>query len=484
MDLNSVYQHESVNLVSEYRFADLSDDVLRDIFKYSTATERVRLEVLNRRFGEIMPTISLTFEYSQLPYLYNQGARETEVFFHMVRKSTSIKNIDFDLVCPDALLSMYIDSAEGTRLGPWVMNTNVESVALRLADDRLSNVHLAVDYASDLGSNCRVKFLDINVQLYSARVMDVGMKRFTELIRLCPNLDRLRILIQNSHISDETIVSPVYQDLRYTADIMWCVIAGKVKELHLRHFEDTYPEFGKLHYTGHSWVNLTKVTICNDLTPTYLERLVNDAPKLEWISLIVEDLTALTAISKLDHLKFLKLKYRETSEPDHIRRNNGEIFHRFIQRRGEQLKEIFLTCPYQNAGFFDPIENHCNPSLVTKLRRRGTPKHSCTIDSLTKLLNVRRLQLDSAVCVEKVKRVLAQCPKLRKFVFVIPAYERLGLESLKSDIVDYSSKCPQRSIEAKIKLAGSDKYQSYLEFRFGRLLLMIDEASVLAPHQL
>ncbi|KAI1305828.1 hypothetical protein HDE_01150 [Halotydeus destructor] len=477
-------RHESVNLVSEYRFADLSDDVLRDIFKYSTATERVRLEVLNRRFGEIMPTISVTFEYSQLPYLYNQGTRETETFFHVVRKSTSIKNIDFDLVCPDALLSMYLDSAEGTRLGPWIMNTNVESVALRLANDRLSNVHLAVDYASELGSNCRVKFLDINVQLYDARVMDVGMKRFTELIQLCPNFDRLRILVQDADILDETIMSPVYQDVRYTADIMWCVIASKVKELHLRHFEYTYPNFGNLHYTSHSWVNLTKVTICNDLTPAYLKRLVDNAPKLEWISLIVENLTALTTISKLDHLKSLKLKYRETSEPDHILRNNSEIFHRFIQLRGRQLKEIFLTCPYQNAGFFDPIESYCNSRLVTKLRLRGSPKNSCTIDSLTKLPNVRRLQLDSAVCVEKVKRVLAQCPKLRKFVFVIPAYERLGLESLKSDIVDYSSKCPQRSIEAKIKLAGSDKYQSFLELRFGRLLLLIDEASVLSLDQL
>ncbi|KAI1305831.1 hypothetical protein HDE_01153 [Halotydeus destructor] len=472
---------ESVNLGSEYQFADLSDDVLRDIFKYSTATERVRLEVLSRRFGEIMPTISLTFDYSQLPYLYNQWYQEeTKTFFNLVRKSTSIKHIDFDVVNPDALLSMYLDCSDGTGLGPWIMNTNIESAALRLSDGRLSNVHLAVDYARHLESSCRVEFLDIDLQLNQVKVMDVGMKRLTELIQLCPNLERLKIVVQNSYSSDETVVSTVYQDLRYTADIMWCVISSKVKELHLKHFEYTYPKFGNLHYTGHSWVNLTKVTICNDLTPTYLERLVDSAPKLEWISLIVEDLTALTTISKLDHLKFLKLKYRETSEPDHIRRLNSEIFRSFIKLRGQQLKEIFLTCPYQNAGFFDPIRNYCSPSLVTKLRLRGTPKHSCTIDSLTKLPNVRRLQLDAAVTCEKVKHILAQFPKLRKFVFVIPDYERLGLESLKSNIVGYSSKCPQRSIEAKIKLAGSDEYQSFLEFRFGRLLLMIDEASGLS----
>ncbi|KAI1305995.1 hypothetical protein HDE_01147 [Halotydeus destructor] len=472
METDSQLQDEyPVQSDSGYQFTDLSDDDLREIFKYFDSTERTILEVVCRRFGDILPPLCYRVDHEEFPHLCQDGYEETETFFHLVRKSPALWHVDFGLIYHDALLSMLLDGSRTVDDFVDILNVTVESLALHVSDERLSNVHFAAECARRLGSDCGIKYLNITFALYQVRIMNIAIRKFTDLVQACGKLEKLEIVVQDSD-PDDSVPSTVYHNVREEADNMWRAIANQIKELKLKYYDAPYPKFGNVHYTGHSWTNLTKVTISNELSPAYLKRLVNNAPKLEWVSFIVEDLTCLRTISKLNHLKSLKLKYFEISESDSVRRKNYKTFLDFLIRRGRQLKEIFLTLPYQDNCFSDPVIKYCDKHLVTKLRYRGSPKRTLDVDRLIKLPNIRRLQLDAALSAEKIRVILGSCSKLKRFHFVIPAFERTSVEGLKQDILNYSANHPKRLITARIEVCGLT-YQGCDESQIGNCVLKV-----------
>ncbi|KAI1305989.1 hypothetical protein HDE_01149 [Halotydeus destructor] len=457
------------------QFTDLNDDVLGEIFKYVDATQRTTLEVMCRRFGELLPTLCHKLDGDEFPFLGRQSHEETTTFFHLAGKSRAIKHVDFGSLSQDTLLSMFIGDSRTFEWFANVLNSTIESMSLRVYDDYSSVVHFAAVYARNLGANCGIKTLDLSFSTYLIKSMDVGMARFTALVRACPKLETLKVLVQDSY-ADESADSSLYRLVRDEADTMWSTIASIVKVLEIKYYDSPYPKFGNLHYTGHSWTNLEKVTIKYQLTPAYVKQLVANAPKLESVSLIVEDLACLNTISKLNNLNSVKLKYSEILESDAVRRTNCTLFRNFIIRRGRQLKEIFLTMPYQDNCFFDPVMKHCNQTLVTKLRLRSSPKRTFDTDKLVKLPNVRRLQLEAALKVETINFILEKCPKLKRFHFVIPAFQRSSMESLKAAILNYSANHPKRLILAEIETCGSTYYHRSDDFRVGNCVLKVTDS--------
>ncbi|KAI1305830.1 hypothetical protein HDE_01152 [Halotydeus destructor] len=466
--LNRIEQFDSGR---DYQFTDLNDDVLRDIFKYIDGTQRTNLEVLCRRFGELLPTLCSKLDGDEFPFLYCEGYEETTRFIHLAAKSSAIKHVDLGLISHDALLSIMIADSRRAEWFAAVLKNTIESLSLRLTDLSSSNVHFAAEYARSLGVNCGIKCLDLAFSSYFIRNIHTGLTRFTALVESCPKLEKLKILVQDSNEDDNSVDSAFHRLVRDDADTMWCTIASKVQQVEIKHFESPYFKFGSLHYTGHSWTNLIKVTIEYQLTPVYLKQLVENAPKLESVSLTVEDLTSLNTISKLNSLNSVKLRCSEISESDSVRRSNCTFFLNFLIRRGRQLKELNLKIPYQDNGFFEPVMELCNQSLVTKLHLKGSPKRTMDIGQLVKLPNIRRLQLDAAVKVETIRFILESCPKLRKFDFVIPAFQRSSMESVKSDILSYSANHPGRLIMAKIETSGLTCYHRCEDFRVERCML-------------
>lgn len=462
-------------------FLSLCNDLILEVFKYCTTTEKTRYERVNSRLGEILPFINqidkfdwpdhntLEFRNVESSYMrmvqkYNLTKKGKTIDFEFLRIGYSTIEILTRKVTPDEYLSNWAALCE-----------NLEQIKLLIQSDSDWKAFVVVEILRRLKEPNQVKRMDLKLNIDVLDESWSAAEKLAEIIDLCPELEDLEL---NFYGYREESSGDVYRRTREGYEKFWTAIGNrKIKTLDIDYYKFPGPLLGVNHWMARSFEHLEKLYARMTLSNGLIACMPDNMKLIKDLQVITEDFNSLESFMQLEHLEILNWEYFNEESTFQQKRRNKVLFNRFLKRRGNQLKELTLEIPFQEEEFFKHVPKLCPNLKLVILDLLGVNFTRFNVKSVISLPNLRRLCLNCKLSTDEVREILANCPKLYRLDFSIPLYGQEEIPVLIELITNYRNS-HANTFKSEITFCGNaSRYANYKQEGEGRFSLRIDDKS-------